>query len=202
MAVERRNHHRIQCRLACEVKLGRTRLRGRVLDISEGGLCILTPERLAKEAKVRVTIEIPSVGPIDLEATVWHQRRVKQKFSGGRGWATGLILDKSDPAYEALVDPTEALTDPTAVQTESIPGVARGEADLEAELVGELDEASSIYRLHVKAVGSNRTRMLTISAASAEAARDSVLAELPGEWTVLDVAMRTATARSSTTRMR
>jgi hypothetical protein len=195
MAVERRNHHRIQCRLACAVKLGRTRLRGRVLDISEGGLCILLPERLAREAKVRVTIEI--VGPIDLEATVWHQRRVKQKFSGGRGWATGLILDKSDPAYEALVDPT-------AVQPESIPGVAEVEADLEAEPAGELelDEAPAIYRLHVKAVGSNRTRMLTISAASAEAARDSVLAELPGEWTVLDVAMRTATARSSTTRMR
>ena len=43
--------------------------------------------------------------------------------------------------------------------------------------------------------------MLTISAASAEAARDSVLAELPGEWAVLHVAMQTPTAEGSNTRL-
>jgi hypothetical protein len=183
MAAERRDHPRIQCRLACAVKLDRTRVRGRVLDVSGGGLCILLPERLERGRKLLVTIEVPRIGPIDLETTVWHRRRIRRGPSGKRGWATGLLLDKAGPGYEKLVDlessPPNSLDDVQEVASDP---------DLELEV--DADEGPSIYRLRVKAVRQTRTKVLSLSADSAEVAREAALSELPGEWVLLEIELQ------------
>ncbi len=183
MAAERRDHHRTRCRLGCAITLGRTRIRGRVLDVSEGGLCVLVPQHFARDAKLQLTIHVPHLGPIDLEATVWHQRRIRQAGSGKKGWATGLILDKAGPSYQSLVDPRSS-------QPESLPEIRgiRGGPEPEVEVAAE--EELAIYRLRVKAMGSMRTKVLTLSASSADVAREAALKELPGEWTVLDITLR------------
>jgi hypothetical protein len=50
-------------------------------------------------------------------------------------------------------------------------------------LVGE----QPLYRVRVKAVGSARTRTLTLQAVSAKAVCEAVLRDLPGHWEVLGV---------------
>lgn len=179
MSTERRDHRRTQCQIPCAVEFGRTRIAGRVLDISQGGLCVWLPERLAPNTKVLISLEVPDIGPIDLETTVWHQRLVRQPASGERGWATGFVLEKADPAYQALVDPTSR-------SLESIPGLQDGEPEGESSM----QEAADIYRVRVGAPNGTRTNVLTLSAASEEAAREVTVADLPGEWDVLDVEAR------------
>jgi hypothetical protein len=182
MPAERRDHPRIQCRLACAVRLGRARIRGHVLDVSEGGLCILLPERLERDAKLLVTIEVPNIGAIDLETTVWHRHRVHQPVSGKRAWATGLILDKAGPGYSTLVDSDAGLPESSVGAT-----AVQHQTGSESDTAAEADAEPSIFRLRVKAVDNTRSRVLTLSAYSAEIAREAALSDLPGEWTVLDV---------------
>lgn len=180
MSSERRDHPRIQCRLACAVRLDRARIPGRVLDISEGGLCILLPDRVEKSQKLVVTIDVPGRGLIDLETTVWHQRRFTQPASGRRGWATGLVIDKAGDGYASLVGPEGGDASPAAdLATES--GLNPGAAEVSS------DDEHPIFRLHVKAVGTTRSRVLTLSAYSADFAREAVLNDLPGEWEILKV---------------
>ena len=74
---ERRKDPRVRCRLNCTVRKGRKRFPARVLDVSEGGLCLLSPVALRRKQSVVIQIEVPPRGPVEVEAVTWHTRPVK-----------------------------------------------------------------------------------------------------------------------------
>ncbi len=59
-------------------------MRARLLDVSEGGLCVAASVRFKHKMTVKVVIDDPRHGPIEVEAVVWHERRFRQPSSGAR----------------------------------------------------------------------------------------------------------------------
>ncbi len=181
--------HRTRCRLPCTVRKGTKRVRARVLDVCEGGLCVVAPVRFQHKMTVQIEIEHPRHGPIEVEAVVWHVRRFRQPSSGREGWAVGLVLSKGGPDFQALASPGSVWEKPAEDALEALRNEASKSAnpDPPAEDELELDEGPSVYRVRVRAVGTPRIRTLTLSATSEEAVREAVLTALEGEWQVLDV---------------
>lgn len=174
---------RTRCRLPCIVKKGRRRVRARVLDVSAGGLCIVAPVRFQNRLTVQVVIDDPRQGPIEVEAVVWHHRRFKQPSSGRKGFATGMVLSKGGPDFQALANPGSSFEKPAhaldALGSEPVPDVASDD-------LLDLD-APSVYRVRVKAIGTPRIKTLTLAAASEDAVREAVLSDLQGDWEILEV---------------
>lgn len=100
---ERRRSPRIRCRLRCTLRRGRRRVRARVLDVSEGGLCVLSPVPLQPKQTLVVQIDVPPRGPVEVEAIAWHVRQVKTGSSGRKAYSIGMILSKAGPGFETLL---------------------------------------------------------------------------------------------------
>jgi hypothetical protein len=200
---------RTRCRLPCTIRAGRRRFPGRVLDVSPGGLCFVAPVRFRLHACVNVEIVEPRCGSVAVAGEVRHQRPFRHHSSGRRGWATGLALGTAAPEFLALTS-SEALPHSSerehvveALRQPSRTGVldAAIEARLGASRNREAHEPSAaarrfpdllvaeqaLYRVRLKAVGSARTRTLTLRGVSASAVCDAVLRDLLGDWEVLDV---------------
>jgi hypothetical protein len=202
---------RTRCRLPCTIRAGRRRIRARVLDVSAGGLCLVAPVRFKPRARIHIEILVPRRGPVAVEAEVRHRRPVRQPSSGRRGWATGFALATAGPGFLALTRPG-ALSGPSdgegvveALRRASRKGAL--DATVEERLAAAGDRAhraapapvrgmsspdllvgeQPLYRVRVKAVGSARTRTLTLQAVSAKAVCEAVLRDLPGHWEVLGV---------------
>ncbi len=176
---------RIRCRLPCTVKRGRKRVRARVLDVSEGGLCVVSPVRLPMRVTLEVIIEDPRCGPVEVEAVVWHDRPFKQPSSGRKGFATGMVLSKGGPDFQALAKPGAAVEKPVQ---DVLDKIRRDPAPPAQGDLPELDaEGPSIYRVRVKASGTPRVRTLNLAAVSEKAVREAVLSDLEGDWEVVDV---------------
>ncbi len=100
---DRRRAPRSSCRLHCRVLAGKERTRARIVDVSDGGLCLLSPTWFASKSKVHISIDVPNRGESFVEAQVWHVRR--QKMHGGtrKVWAIGVILEEMDDSYQRLL---------------------------------------------------------------------------------------------------
>jgi hypothetical protein len=177
---------RTRCRLPCIVRAGRGRARARVLDVSSGGLCFVAPVCFRENARVQVEIVVPRGKPVSVEGQVRHRRPYRQPSSGRRGWATGLAIATADPEFLALTSPGAVVADAgddegavEMLQRDSAPALPIAPELLVAE--------QSLYRVRLKAIGSSRTRTLTLRAASEAAVCEAVLRDLPGDWEVLGV---------------
>ena len=201
---------RTRCRLPCTIRAGRGRAHARVLDVSSGGLCFVASVCFRLYARVQVEIVVPRGEPVAVEGVVRHRRPFRQPSSGRRGWATGLALATAGPDFLALTSPGAmaessdgelvALALQRASRTGALDpaleeqlGVARnrapGDEPREAHRTSPdlLVAEQSLYRVRLKAVGSSRTRTLTLRAASESAVCEAVLRDLPGDWQVLGV---------------
>lgn len=100
---DRRRAPRASCRLHCRVLAGKERTRARIVDVSDGGLCLLSPTWLASKSKIHISIDVPNRGESIVEAQVWHVRR--QKMHGGtrKVWAIGVMLEGTDESYQRLL---------------------------------------------------------------------------------------------------
>ena len=165
---ERRTSTRTRCRLGCLVYRGQDRIRTRVLDVSENGLCVVSPVELEKGQTLEIVIDVPNHGNARVTADVWHLRRVKNKTTGKRVWAAGMMIVKSDEAYARLLG--------FDAQNESADGAEDNERD-----------DISVFRVRVKLHGQSRTRLLTLAADSEEEARRLALDDLDAKWTVIEV---------------
>jgi hypothetical protein len=182
-----------------------------VLDISSGGLCFVAPVCFKPNAHVQVEIVVPRRGPVSVQGLVRHRRPFRQPSSGRRGWATGLALATPGPDFLALMSPGVLVESSDGEQVVEALQRACGTRVPDAALEEPLDaapdpepvdapapalevlpellvaEPQSLYRVRLKAVGSSRTRTLTLRAVSAAAVCEAVLRDLPGDWTVLGV---------------
>jgi hypothetical protein len=74
-----------------------------VLDVSEGGLCILSPVAFKPKQPLVIEIEIPPQGPVEVEAVVWHVRAAKSGRSGRKVWSIGMMISKAAAGFDALL---------------------------------------------------------------------------------------------------
>lgn len=101
---DRRRAPRTQCRLHGRVARGRERIRVRIVDISEGGLCLLTPLWLDPKKPVQIEIDVPGRGVSKVGVEIWHIRREKSRSSNNKIWIAGAILVDADGTYASLLE--------------------------------------------------------------------------------------------------
>ena len=169
---ERRRSPRTQCRLHCRIRRGRDRIRARVLDVSQDGLCVLSPVQLRKGQSLEVEIDLPGHGSVNIHADVWHVRRTKSKATLRTSWSAGLIITKSD-------DTDSGLFTSSAEKNPSKPTGNDGPT--------ETEDGLDIFRVRVQIEGTPRTRILTFSAATEDEARNMATKDLDDSWSIVEV---------------
>ena len=183
---ERRQTERAPCRLRCRIEKGREQIQSRIVDVSEGGLCLISPVWLKPNQEFEISIDVPGTGVAKVRVELWHIRRETSKKSKSRVWIAGAILVDADQAYAKLLKAA---------------GVAQAEADRPAETstgaakrtVPTKPRASidtiepNIYRIRCKAIGGPRSRVLSLAADSEEQARSLATRDLGESWTVLEI---------------
>jgi hypothetical protein len=140
-----------------------------VLDLSSSGLSIRTTLDLAQGDEVELLIE----PDIQFQAIAWRTINTRSGFN------VGLMLSNACSAYEGLVE-RHAARRPAATATPTAtasPAQATAPSPPPAELW---------WRLRVKDVDGNRTRLVAIVAASREEAISRALAEIGGGWEILE----------------
>jgi hypothetical protein len=193
------------CDLSCRILRNRKRARAQILDVSDSGLCLLSPVKLNQGDDLRIEFEVPQYGLSKIQAFVWHVRSIKNSSTQKLNWTAGMVLVKSDDTYARLL----ASTDPNA----SVEGDPNDKSDaihsfrvrvqMREELRSRLltlgaatenearEEALSdeiqVFRVRVQIKGEQRTRLLTLGAATEEEARKLALADLDDSWTILQV---------------
>jgi hypothetical protein len=78
-------------------------VRSRIIDVSEGGLCLISPIWLKPKQKMDIAINVPGTGLSKVRVEIWHIRRFKAKKSNSRVWMAGAILVDADEAYAKLL---------------------------------------------------------------------------------------------------
>lgn len=191
---ERRRAPRVNCRLHGRITRGRDRIRARIVDISEGGLCLLSPVALTPKQPLQIAIEVPGRETSTVHVEIWHIRLEKSRSSTGKIWIAGAILRDADTAYAQLLEAAGGAA-PSAsgrqapVKTEhpaSAPHATapRPEAKPATAAIDSADPR--VFRLRCIAKGSPRSRMLTIAAESAVEALELARVDLGNEWSVLE----------------
>ena len=210
---DRRKSPRKSCRLSCTIHRKRKRIPARVLDVSEGGLCLLSPVALQAKERVVLHIDVPPHGPSEVEAIAWHVRRVKSGNSRRKSWSVGMMITQADGSFQKLFD-SQRHTDAEAQPADSKASEFLEELTLDSEkLSPEWDQWSSdwdqlfeqserlldaseevlsqadlqVFRVRIKATAGPRTRTLTLNANSGEEAAASAAADLGDAWKILEV---------------
>jgi len=204
---ERRSSPRTRCRLHCSIQRGRKRFRARVVDVSEGGLCLLSPVPLQPKRSYRLSVDVPTVGAVDFEALAWHVRPVKSGGAGGarKVWSVGMMLSDPPEGFKALLpggslrsqsgasteDGTNAASSRPAAPAREEPAarpLPREDLLDDDEIEGEdADSGLASFRVRVKALGGPRTRVLVMSAATLEEAEALARADLGEAWKIVEV---------------
>lgn len=194
--MERRKSERVRCKLPCEIQRGRSEAVGTVLDMSEGGLSIQTGVEAGQGDVLRVRVKAAS-STLDVEGLVWHSRRVRRRSSAETTWILGLMISEAPDAYFALVPRTSARPRPQEASGAGAPDqaapdeAASEEAALEEaaphEASPEEPDDLLAFRIRVKQCSGPRTRVLSLNAESEDEARSFAIADLEGDWEVLEV---------------
>jgi hypothetical protein len=173
--MERRKSPRVRCRFPCEILVSGRSASGTVLDLSEGGLSVLAALEADQGTSLLIRLQAPGGEPIEVEALVWHSRRVRDRTTGKDASVLGLMVSRAGQGYSRLAAPARAgAPEPVRPSHESEPRELG-----EEELVG--------FRIRVKERSSPRTRILTLSAKSDEEARELAATHLEDGWEVLEV---------------
>ncbi len=190
--MERRKSPRFRWRIGCEIQRATGGLRGNVLDVSAGGLCIQTDEELEHGETLTVRMSAPGQRrPVEVEAIVWHARRARRRDRGTTCFVHGLMLSKASPEYEVLLptggppapraaEPAAPAEQPAAPTEPPPPGLTATEPEPPPPL--------SAFHVRVKALESPRTRVLTLQAESEDRARETAQSDLGSEWEILEIA--------------
>ncbi len=173
--MERRKYSRIRCRFPCEIVGPAGRASGTVLDLSEGGLSVRAALKIDQGESLVVRFQAPGGEAIEVEALIWHARRVRDRATGEDSRVLGLMVSDACEAYSRLVPHTQAPSPEASMPSEESAPEAVGSG----ELVG--------FRIRVQQSAGPRTRILTLSAESGEEARALAATHLGDDWDVLEV---------------
>ncbi len=129
---------------------------------------MLSPVELKKGQSLRLAVDVPKLGPAQIESTVWHVRSVKNPSTRKRAWLAGMVIVKSDETYARLLAPAELYV---SVEDDS----------------NDKSEELRMFRVRVQIEGERRTRLLTLGAATEKEAHELALADLDDSWTILEI---------------
>lgn len=185
---ERRQEMRVPCRLHCRVVNGSDNIQALIIDVSKGGICLVSPVWLKPRQRYEISIAFPGANQSKVQAEIWHIRREKSNSSSSRVWIAGAMLVDADTAYAKLLKAADAGSDDNASTRPGEPSTRkRGTPSSpdESELLESID--SKIYRIRCKLIEGPRTRVLSLAADSEEQARALAIRDLGSEWTVLEI---------------
>ena len=174
--MERRKSPRVKCRFPCEILASRCQASGTVLDLSEGGLSVRATLEVEQGASLLIRFQAPGGEPIEVEALVWHSRRVRDRTTGEDACVLGLMVSRASEEYSRIASSSRARRPEPASPSD---GADPGEL-VDGELIG--------FRIRAKERSSPRTRILTLSAKSEEEARALAASHLEDGWEVLEIA--------------
>ena len=183
---DRRRSPRAQCRLHGRIARGRERIRVRIVDVSEGGLCLLSPIWLDPKKPVQIAIDVPGRGIATVRVEVWHIRREKSRVSTNKVWTAGAILVDSDGTYASA--PRGGRPRGTRRTHVDDP---RGRREARAREGGHRRRRSTPPTRESSASAARRRaarapRMLSIAAESEAEALELARRDLGTEWDVLE----------------
>jgi hypothetical protein len=208
---ERRRAPRHRCRLRAELLRGAKRFEASLLDVSLSGLSLQAGLALPQGEPVELAIE----GGVRVKALAWHTHRLKKP--GPATFKIGMMLAEVGPDYEALVSrvaasrPAARPTPAADAETPAPPPAATQQSPSLADLVARTAPLRALaaapaavpaerrggpplpskrppwWRLRLKEKSGTRSRVVTLAAASEEAAVAGSLAEAGPDWEVLEV---------------
>jgi hypothetical protein len=173
--MERRKSARIRCRFPCEILGPQGRASGTVLDLSEGGLSVRAALEADQGESLLVRFQAPEGEAIEVEALLWHARRVRDRETGEDTRVLGLMVSNACEAYSRVVPRSQAPPPEPAS-----PSVAS-----EPNEVGDGELAG--FRIRVRQCAGPRTRILPLSAQSEEEACALAATHLGDDWEVLEI---------------
>lgn len=188
---ERRRSPRHRCRLRCVARRGAKCEDALLLDVSLSGLSLQTSLALTQGDEVALEIPGADGARVQVRALAWNARRVRRGATTSN--VVGMMLAEVGADYEALVERV-AGSRPSAAP---IPAKAPAEPLAEPTPAPETRHRAPPphlgprrllwWRLRVKETSGPRTRIVTLAAASAEAAAAQSLAEMGAGWEVIEV---------------
>ncbi len=198
---------RVRCKFACEIiESGRSRVQGRIVTLSEGGLAVVTDLDLDQGDPIRLRIKPgPGRKSIGVSAIVWNGRSPASAGISSRLRRYGCVVSEPSRSYRALLDRLAPQTTrpepvPIAVPRPRNPVSESAEPDLprSRELQpppkSEPEESLPYFRIRMKQIGGPRTRIMTLrarSATQAETLAHEELARLCSDsegWGILHIA--------------
>jgi hypothetical protein len=183
---ERRQTQRAACRLRCRIAKDREQLPARIVDVSEGGLCLISPVWLKPNEKYQISIDVPGTGLAEVCVEVWHIRRETSKRTNSRIWIAGAILVDADDAYAKLLKAAVVANPEADRPVKTSRNGTKGAGPI--NLPDPIDAIEPrIYRIRCKAVGGPRSRVLSLAADTEAQARSLAIRDLGEAWTVLEV---------------
>jgi len=158
-----------------------------VLDVSLSGLLVQTALVLAQGDDVALEIE----GGVRMKALAWHSRRARR--GGEESFVVGMMLSEVGPEYEAFVGRIAGAQPAPRPRAQPAPEPAKAAYAAEPPppkrpppAPPQMTRRSSWWRLRIKQIGGQRTRMVTCSAESKEQAIAQSLAELGDGWEIIE----------------
>lgn len=118
---ERRRAPRAQTRLHGRIVRGRERIRVRVVDVSEGGVCLLCPVWLDPKKSFPLEVDVPGRGVSLARVEVWHIRREKSPASNNKIWVVGALLAEADGTFAELLAAVGLASRPALMPTPNPP---------------------------------------------------------------------------------
>lgn len=177
--MERRGSPRIRCRMQCELVRDGKRSQATILDFSEGGLCVQSGLGVDQGTAVTVLMRHPRGHEIAVDALVWHVRQVRGRTGKAGNRVLGLMISKAPDEYFELLPRVEP-DPPSPPQDQPV-------ADAPFLSCEEPVPSLSPFRIRVKACSGPRTRVLSMSAESADEAKSLAILDLGHDWEILEV---------------
>ena len=190
-AEERRREERIKVRFPCDLAFGSVRASGMVMDVSAGGLSVVTDKNADQGESVFVRLHPKGHPSIEIEALVWNVRRAKKKGNGKATVRLGLVLSEAPDEFSKLLKSKTPAR--VAKPSQPAPPARQGspeprpEVEPEPVLKALPPPLENRFRARVKQSDTNRTRMILVFAASAEDAAEKALAEVEPGWILLEI---------------
>ncbi len=169
-----RNDLRLEIRMPCELLIGRRSHRGTILDATARGLSIRTGTNLDRGTMLRVVMRGRCGAPVDAEAMVWHRQPASGPTAAVR---LGVILVRAPDDFPQWMGRSERKPKtPKPGRTAATPAFERNRPEQQRR-----------YRVRLAQDAGSRTRSLSVTAATEENARARALAEIEGDWRILEI---------------
>ncbi len=157
-----RNDLRLEIRTPCELLIGCGSHRGTILDATARGLSIRTGMCGRRGS------------PVDVETMVWHRRPARGPTSAVR---LGVILVRAPDDFPRWMGLSESKPKaPKPERSAETPAFERNRPEQQCR-----------YRVRLAQNAGSRTRSLSVTAATEENARACALAEIEGDWKILEI---------------